>query len=137
MKQKFDIVILAAAVSDYVPEKPSSTKIKSDLDKITIKLKRAPKIIDHIKKIQKNTFLVGFKAETSLPKEKLIIEARKKIKESHADLVVANDIGIKKYKENSDYNNVIVMDSNKVIRSGWKKKSEIVRFIRKEIERRF
>ena len=136
MKQKFDIVILAAAVSDYIPEKPSSTKIKSDQNKILLKLQRAPKIIDYIKKIQKNTFLVGFKAETSLSKEKLVMEARKKLKESHADLVVANDIGIKRYKENPDYNSVIIVDSKRAIQSGWKKKSELVRFIHKEVERR-
>ncbi|MGI0011517.1 MAG: bifunctional phosphopantothenoylcysteine decarboxylase/phosphopantothenate--cysteine ligase CoaBC, partial [Nitrosopumilaceae archaeon] len=135
MKQKFDIVILAAAVSDYIPEKPSVMKIKSDQNKILLKLKRASKIIDQIKKIQKNIFLVGFKAETNLPKEKLIIEARKRLRETGADLMIANDIGTK-YKKNSDYNNVILVNSKKVIQSGWKKKFEIARFIRKEIENR-
>jgi phosphopantothenoylcysteine decarboxylase/phosphopantothenate--cysteine ligase len=136
MKQKFDIVILAAATSDYTLEKPSKTKIKSDLPKIVLKLKQVPKIIDAIKKNQKDVFLVGFKAETNLAEEKIISEARKKLKESDADLVVANDIGLKKYKENPDYNNVIIVDSKKAIQSGWKKKSEIAKFIRKEIERR-
>ena len=136
MRQKFDIVILAAAASDYALEKPSKTKIKSDLDKIVLKLKRVTKIIDEIKKIQKDVFLVGFKAETNLSKEKLISEARKKLRESSADLIVANDIGLKKYKENPDYNNVIIVDSKKIIQLGWKKKLEIVKFVRKEIEKR-
>lgn len=136
MKQKFDIVILAAAISDYTIEKPSKTKINSDLDKIVLKLKRVTKIIYEIKKVQKDVFLVGFKAETNLPKEKLISEARKKLRESNADLIVANDIGLKKYKENPDYNNVIIVDSKKTIQSGWKKKLEIVKFVRKEIEKR-
>ncbi len=135
MKQKFDIVILAAAVSDYIPEKPSVMKIKSDHNKILLKLKRASKIIDQIKKIQKNIFLVGFKAETNLPKEKLIIEARKRLRETGADLMIANDIGTK-YKKNSDYNNVILVNSKNTVQSDWKKKSEISRFIRKEIEGR-
>ncbi|MGI0089892.1 MAG: bifunctional phosphopantothenoylcysteine decarboxylase/phosphopantothenate--cysteine ligase CoaBC [Nitrosopumilaceae archaeon] len=135
MKQKFDIVILAAAVSDYIPEKPSVMKIKSDQNKILLKLKRASKIIDQIKKIQKNIFLVGFKAETNLPKEKLIIEARKRLRETGADLMIANDIGTK-YKKNSDYNNVILVNSKNTVQSDWKKKSEISRFIRKEIEGR-
>ncbi|HEV2192657.1 MAG TPA: bifunctional phosphopantothenoylcysteine decarboxylase/phosphopantothenate--cysteine ligase CoaBC [Nitrosopumilaceae archaeon] len=136
MKQKFDIVILAAAASDYALEKPSKTKIKSDLDKIVLKLKRITKIIDEIKRVQKDVFLVGFKAETNLPKEKLISEARKKLRESNADLIVANDIGLKKYKENPDYNNVIIVDSKKTVQSGWKKKLEIVKFVRKEMEKR-
>jgi len=136
MKQKFDIVILAAAVSDYTPERLNKTKIKSIPNKILIKLKRAPKIIDVIKKTQKDVFLIGFKAETNTSRERLINEARKKLKESKADLIVANDIGLKKYKENSDYNNVIIIDTKNTIQSGWKKKLEITRFIRKEIEKR-
>jgi phosphopantothenoylcysteine decarboxylase/phosphopantothenate--cysteine ligase len=135
MKQKFDIVILAAAVSDYALEKPSKTKINSDLATIMLKLKRVPKIINEIKKIQKDVFLVGFKAESNISKEKLVSEARKKLRESSADLIVANDIGLKKYKENPDYNNVIILDSKKTIQSGWKKKLEIVKFVRKEIEK--
>ena len=136
MKQKFDIIILAAAVSDYVPEKTNATKIKSDQNKIILKLKRVPKIIDQIKKIQKNVFLVGFKAETNIPKEKLINKARKKLEESNVDFIIANDIGLKRYRENSEYNNVLIVDSKKIIQSGWKKKSNISKFIRKEIERR-
>ena len=136
MKQKFDIVILAAAVSDYTLEKPSKTKINSDLAKIVLKLRRTSKIIDEIKKIQKDVFLVGFKAETNLPKVNLINAARKKLKESNADLIIANDIGLKKYKENPNYNNVIIVDSKKTIQSGWKKKLDIAKFVRKEIEKR-
>ena len=136
MKQKFEIIVLAAAVSDYMPEKSSSVKIKSDQNKIILKLKRVPKIIDQIKKIQKNVFLVGFKAETNISKEKMISEARRKLKESNANLIVANDIGLKRYKENPEYNNVVVVDSKKVTQSGWKKKFEISKFIRREIERR-
>ena len=136
MKQKFDIIILAAAASDYTLENPSKTKIKSDLDKIILKLKRVPKIINEIKKIQKDVFLVGFKAETNSPKENMINAARKKLKESNADLIIANDIGLKKYKENPDYNNVIIVDSKKTIQSGWKKKLDIAKFVRKEIEKR-
>ena len=135
MKQKFDIVILAAATSDYTLEKPNKTKIKSDHEKIVLKLKRVPKIIDEIKKIQKDVLLVGFKAETNISKEKLISLARKKLKESKADLMVANDIGLDKYKENSDNNNVIIIDSKTIIQSGWKSKLKIVKLLRKEIEK--
>ena len=136
MKKKFDIVIMAAAASDYTPEKSSTIKIKSNLDKIVLKLKRAPKIIDQIKKIQRDVFLVGFKAEARISKENLVKEARKKIRESGADLIIANDVGIKKYKENTDYNNVVIVDSKKIIESGWKNKSKIAKFIRNEMEKR-
>ncbi len=78
--------------------------------------------------------LIGFKAETNISKTALIKSARKKMKESGADLVIANDIG-SKYQKNPDNNQVYVVHGNKVSSSGWKKKEKIVKFIRKEIEK--
>jgi phosphopantothenoylcysteine decarboxylase/phosphopantothenate--cysteine ligase len=134
MKQKFDIVILAAAVSDYTPEKPKRTKLDSDLLRISLKLKRVPKMINQIKKIQSDVFLVGFKAEANVSKKDLINIAREKMHQSGCDLVIANDIGTK-YKKNPDYNNVIVVNSKTTSESGWKSKSKVVKFIRNEIEK--
>ena len=136
MRQKWDIVILAAAVSDYTPEKPSKTKLDSDLSRISLKMKKVPKMINDVKKIQKDVFLVGFKAETGISKEQLIKKAREKIVQADCDLVIANDIGTKRYKENSSYNNVISVDLKDITESGWKEKSKIAKFIRKEIEKR-
>ena len=135
MKQKFDIVILAAAASDYTPEKPKRTKLDSDLLRISLKLKRVPKMINDVKKIQSNVFLVGFKAEANVSKKDLIEKAREKIKQSGCDLVIANDIGTKRYKENPDYNSVIVVNSKTTSESGWKSKSKVVKFIKNEIEK--
>ena len=136
MRQKWDIVILAAAVSDYSPEKPSKTKLDSNLSRISLKMKKVPKMINDIKKIQKDVFLVGFKAETGISKQELIKKAREKIVHADCDLVIANDIGTKRYKENSGYNNVISVDLKRTTESGWKEKSKIAKFIRKEIEKR-
>lgn len=136
MKQKLDIVILAAAVSDYTPEKPSKTKLDSDLLRVSLKMKRVPKMINEVKKIQRDVFLVGFKAESNVSKKELIQKAKEKIMQAYCDLVIANDIGTKRYKENSDYNNVIVVDSKTITESGWKNKEKIVKFIRESIENR-
>jgi phosphopantothenoylcysteine decarboxylase/phosphopantothenate--cysteine ligase len=135
MKKKFDVVIMAAAAADYTPENPSKKKIKSSQNKIKISLKKAPKIIDEIKKMQKNAFLVGFKAETNLSKKDLIKSAQKKLHESGADMIIANDIG-SKYQKNSNNNEVLIIGSGKVHSSGWKRKEKIAKFIRKEIERK-
>ncbi|MGI0086866.1 MAG: bifunctional phosphopantothenoylcysteine decarboxylase/phosphopantothenate--cysteine ligase CoaBC [Nitrosotalea sp.] len=136
MRNRFDIVILAAAVSDYTVMRPSKTKIKSSSEKIVIKLGKMSKIIDEIKKIQKDVFLVGFKAETDVSEKKLVALSRKKLQESHADLIIANDIGIK-YRKDPSKNNVIVVDSKKESRSGWKDKEKIARFVCRNIEQRF
>ena len=133
LKKKFDVIIMTAAVSDYIPENLSKSKIKSDKKSLIIRLKKAPKIIDLVRKYQKNALLVGFKAETNLTKIALIKSSQKKMKESGADIIVANDIG-KKYQKNTDYNQVLILNNKKTISSGWKKKEKIVKIIKKEIE---
>jgi len=134
MKKKFDIVILAAAASDFTVENFNHSKIKSSKKSLVIKLKQAPKIIDHIKKWQKDVFLVGFKAETNLSKKKLEESAKKKMKESKADLIIANDIGTK-YQKNPDFNEIILVNSKKTISSGWKRKEKLAKLIRKQLEK--
>jgi phosphopantothenoylcysteine decarboxylase/phosphopantothenate--cysteine ligase len=127
---KKDVVILAAAVSDFVP-KNSNSKIKSGKN-TSIKLIRAPKIIDYIKKLHKG-ILVGFKAEANISKKELVYRARKRLKESDADLMVANDVGSR--YNNSDYNEVFLVDSKNVVKTGRKTKSRIAKIIRKNIEK--
>jgi len=134
MKKKFDVVILAAAASDYTVQNYSSFKIKSSQKSLQIKLKQAPKIIDHIKKWQKDVFLVGFKAETNLSKKKLEESAKKKMKESKADLIIANDIGTR-YQKNPDFNEIILVNSKKTVSSGWKRKEKLAKIIRKKLEK--
>ena len=131
---KFDIVILSAAASDYTTQK-TKLKIKSTKENLVIKLCKAPKIIDHIKKIQPDVFLVGFKAEADISRKTLVESARKKLKESSADMIIANDVG-SKYQKDTRYNEVLIIDnSGKVLSSGRKKKAEISKFIRKQIEK--
>jgi len=136
MVKKFDIIIMAAAVSDYTPINPSKNKMKSDKDQMEIRLEKTPKIIDQIKKIQKNVFLVGFKAEIGISKKELIRVAKKKMNESSADLIVANDVGSARYKKNPEFNEILIIDSHQVINFGWKKKEKIAKLIREEIEKR-
>jgi len=136
MKKKFDVVILAAAASDYTVQNYSKLKIKSSQKSLQIKLKQAPKIIDHIKKWQKDVLLVGFKAETNLSKKKLEESARKKMNESKADLIVANDIGTR-YQKNPDFNEIILVNSKKAVSSGWKRKEKLAKLIRKKLEKLF
>jgi len=69
-------------------------------------------------------------------KKELESEARKKMKECKADLMVANDVGSSRYRKNPENNEVLIVDSKKVQASGWKTKQKIAKFIRKEIERR-
>ncbi len=136
LKKKFDLIIMAAAVSDYTPQKKAgSKKIKSDRRTLTIKLKKAPKIIDHVRESQKDALLVGFKAETNISKKSLVKSAQKKMRESGADMIIANDIGAK-YQKNPEYNQVVIVSSTGMVSSGRRKKEHIAKFIKREIERK-
>jgi len=134
LKKKFDIVIMAAAISDYIPVQASKNKIKSSRSQLKISLKKSPKIINQIKKYQKSVFLVGFKAEANVSKNQLIKSAQKKLRDSSSDMIVANDIGSLKYKKNPQNNQVIIVNSKKMVSTSWMKKQKIAKFIRKQIE---
>jgi phosphopantothenoylcysteine decarboxylase/phosphopantothenate--cysteine ligase len=134
--RRFDIVILSAAAADYTTRKTKS-KIKSTKESLVIRLQKAPKIIDHIKKMQPDVFLVGFKAETDVSKRSLIDSAKKKLKESRSDLIIANDIG-SRYQKNPEMNEVFIIDKfGEVSHSGRTTKLRVSKFIRKQIEKRF
>ena len=135
LKTKFDIVIMSAAASDYVPKISSSSKIKSDKNEINVRLVKAPKIIDSVKKMQKDTFLIGFKAETDISKKELVSRAKNKLKESKANMIIANDIG-KRYKKDSSYNEIIVVDSEGSTHIPRTKKERLSKIICKNIEKR-
>ncbi len=136
LKKKFDIVIMAAAIADYVPTIQSKKKIKSSKSNLKISLKKAPKIIDQIKKYQKDVLLVGFKAETNLTKTELIKSAEKKLNESSADIIIANDVGSSRYIKNPQKNQIIIVDSKTNIISKWMDKEKISKLIKKEIEKK-
>lgn len=61
LKKKYDVLIHAAAVSDYKLAKPFQGKISSRLKQLTLKLVPTKKLINTIKPKAPNTFLVGFK----------------------------------------------------------------------------
>lgn len=89
--KKYDVVVMAAAVSDFRVKNPGNVKIKSGRP-LVLELEPTPKIIDRIKELQPDVFLVGFKAETGLTEEELVSEARKQIERAGSDLVVANTL---------------------------------------------
>ena len=135
LKKKFDIAIMAAAASDYVVKNATSSKIKSDKKEINVKLVKAQKIIDVIKNKQKEIFLVGFKAETDISKNELVSRAKKKLKDSKADMIVANDIG-RNYNKDPNYNEIIIVDSKSTTKIPRTKKERLSKIICKNIEKR-
>ncbi|GAB4308780.1 MAG: bifunctional phosphopantothenoylcysteine decarboxylase/phosphopantothenate--cysteine ligase CoaBC [Methanobacteriaceae archaeon] len=110
LAENHDIFISAAAVSDFTVNKQSrDTKISSE-DDLTIKLIPTPKIINAAKKINPKMYLTAFKAEYDLSDEKLIEKASRRLKESGADMIVANDVSNMETGFGSSKNRVIIID---------------------------
>jgi phosphopantothenoylcysteine decarboxylase/phosphopantothenate--cysteine ligase len=89
-RKSYDAVIHSAALCDYLPEKTHAGKIGSEKRNLTLKFKLAPKLINHIKKLQPKTRLIGFKLEPRANKEQLLTEGRKLLTKTGSELVVAN-----------------------------------------------
>lgn len=85
--KKADCLIMAAAVSDFTPEKTTSSKIKKNQAELVLKLKRTPDILKEMGKGKGKKILVGFSLET----EDEIKNAKLKLKEKNLDLVVVNN----------------------------------------------
>ena len=84
---KTDVVIMAAAVADYRPEKREPQKIKKG-DELRLHLVRNPDILADVgrERTERPSVLVGFALET----ENLEESARAKLRRKGADLIVAN-----------------------------------------------
>lgn len=67
-------------------------KISSDLASLAVFLDRAPKVISHVKQMQPDTILVGFKLLSGVPEQELLQAAQNQIQSSGSDFVLANDL---------------------------------------------
>jgi len=100
---KYDAILLAAAVSDYLVDGYSNTKIKSSED-MQIKLSHAPKLISKVKTWCPTAKLIGFKMLVDVSDEELISAAKKSIESNGCSLVIAND-----YKKLASGNHEIII----------------------------
>lgn len=103
-----DIVIKAAAVSDFTPEKFHDNKIKKDKFDFVIPLKKTKDIIKNLGLKKKSQIIVGFAAETTDIQKYAI----KKLNEKNMDMIVANDVSRKDAGFSSDTNIVTIFTKN-------------------------
>ena len=112
-EEKHHAVILAAAASDYGPTDREMVKTPSGRDRWSLELKPLPKIVEHVKLVDPDTFLVGFKAEFNVSDDELIERAYERLETAGMDLVVANDVS----REGSGFgtitNEVFIIDREK------------------------
>ncbi|AYE36658.1 bifunctional phosphopantothenoylcysteine decarboxylase/phosphopantothenate--cysteine ligase CoaBC [Borrelia turcica IST7] len=108
----FNVIIGAAAVADFRPEKIYENKIKkNELENFNIKLIKNPDIIKYIGKNKvKNQIIIGFCAQES---ETLVDKAKEKLKTKNLDYIIANDL---KYF-GSNLNKIYIIDSKNNIQN--------------------
>jgi phosphopantothenoylcysteine decarboxylase/phosphopantothenate--cysteine ligase len=99
-KEDADVIIKAAAVSDYTPAERSKHKIKKTAGEMVLHLCQTPDILKDLGKSKKDKVLVGFAAETQNLKD----NACKKLAEKNLDIIVGNLVGIAKSGFKSDTN---------------------------------
>ena len=105
--EQYDVIIKAAAVSDYRPREKAAQKIKKQKEIQSIELVRNPDILSELgnKRGNSRSILVGFSAET----EDLLANATEKLRKKNLDMIVANDVSREDAGFESDTNLVKII----------------------------
>lgn len=84
-----DIIIKAAAVADYRPERIEKEKIKKQEGQLTLKLVQNPDILKYLGEHRRaGQFLCGFSMET----QNMLENSRKKLNSKKIDMIAANNL---------------------------------------------
>jgi phosphopantothenoylcysteine decarboxylase / phosphopantothenate---cysteine ligase len=101
-----DVIIMAAAVSDYRSVKYYADKMKKSGERLTLELVKNPDILLELgRRKRRGQVLVGFAAET----EDIFANAQKKLLAKNLDLLVLNEISEANPAFGSDENQVYLV----------------------------
>jgi len=104
--QRQDVIIKAAAVSDYRPLKKAQQKEKKKTSPITVEMGPTPDILEELGKQKGDVILVGFAAETTNHRA----NALDKIEKKNLDMIVVNDVSQEDRGFAADSNEVRIID---------------------------
>jgi phosphopantothenoylcysteine decarboxylase/phosphopantothenate--cysteine ligase len=102
-----DVLVMAAAVSDYRVAIPATDKIKKSGGKLTLELVENK---DFLLELPENFIKVGFAAET----RNLLENARKKLTQKRLDFICANDVSAADSGFAVETNRVTIIDKTGV-----------------------
>ena len=106
--EESNVVIKAAAVSDYKPKEYSKNKIKKSEDSLNLEFVRDNDILKELGLHKKNQILVGFAAESN----DLLQNAKGKLTKKNLDYIVANDITKADVGFGTEENKVIILSKD-------------------------
>jgi phosphopantothenoylcysteine decarboxylase/phosphopantothenate--cysteine ligase len=102
------VLVMCAAVSDYKPAAFAARKMKKRKTPFALKLIPTRDILASLPKENRRYLVVGFAAET----HDLKINAQKKLRAKHCDMIVANDVSRNDSGMESDENEVVIFSRN-------------------------
>ena len=91
-KETYDIIVVAAAVSDYGVANYYDGKYRSREDDMCIKLVKLPKVLPIMRKLAPDSVICGFKLLVDSTTAELLNAMKNQIVESDVDLVIGNDL---------------------------------------------
>ncbi|MCL4854492.1 MAG: bifunctional phosphopantothenoylcysteine decarboxylase/phosphopantothenate--cysteine ligase CoaBC, partial [Bryobacteraceae bacterium] len=98
------IIVKSAAVADYRAAKVPEQKLKKTATRLSLELDPTPDILAELGQKKGDRLLIGFAAET----ERLVEEARRKLKSKNCDMIAANLVGQDNTGFESDENEVVL-----------------------------
>lgn len=122
----YDVIFHTAAVGDFGISNAKQGKTSSKRT-LRLDLKQNVKISDEIKKLNPKIRLIVFKAEWGLSEQELIKKAKKKLKESKADAVIANDVSKPDRGFMADENEVIIVTKDKTEKVSLRLKRDVAK----------
>ena len=106
---KYDVIVMAAAVADYTPLVRSDEKIKKSEDEFSLQLVKTKDILAKAGELKsRNQTLVGFALETNNEKS----NALKKLTLKNADLIVLNSLNDSGAGFGYNTNKITIFDKN-------------------------
>jgi phosphopantothenoylcysteine decarboxylase / phosphopantothenate---cysteine ligase len=127
-----DVILMAAAVSDYRPGKPESGKRPKSKETWTIALEPTEDVLAELARRRHNgQVLVGFAADAG---ELGLARAREKLANKGGDLVVFNDVSDSSVGFESDENEVVLISARGERRIGRRSKEDCAVAILDEVE---
>jgi len=124
-----DVVIAAAAVSDYKPKEVVNQKIKKKESNFNIELIPTQDILASLGKIKEHQKLIGFALETNNEVE----NAKSKLERKNLDFIVLNSLQDKGAGFKKDTNKISIISKTEIKNYELKSKTEVAQDILKEV----
>lgn len=134
--QKYDLIFMAAAVSDWRPSEEKSEKMKKEkTEELDLQLTKTTDILKKLGKLKKEgQVLVGFAAET----EDMMSNAAEKLEEKNLNAVFANPAGEEGIGPGADLNRgTLLFKSLSSVEFKPQSKTQLARGIVREVATRF